>query len=487
MGMAWAKWLAALISLLVSTLTFSRAQGVASPVATRRSSPPVAVSHRSPTSAFPPAADVPAGPPSSPYGGRAGQARKASSAPKSAGSSGHSAPTGVARQPAQGGSDAKDVGGGSPAASASSRKGSGSGAPALLAGFSVAEVKAEARWIRSVQFSDGSITEAPYPSWSPSVRIDPYLANYAALGLVRAAAVTHSTVDLSAARRWLAWYQRHEQPGTGYVADYQLSTASGSRPVSLGHEDSTDAYAGTFLLAAGAYAEVAGASRAAALLPGVVGALRAIRSTQDFDGLTWALPSYHMAYLMDVSEAYGGLEGAADFGRVVGDTSLVAQATSAASQMASGVQDVLWNEAEGDFDWAANRSGKARVDWSVFYPDGMEEAWAVGFGLATPGEAASVVAGLDAHDAVWTEPFAKALYRGATASDISSQPVGWWPIVAWALEDAGQHARADHELERFVATGQAKGWPWTFTTANMGQLIVAETGGLGAGLVASLG
>jgi len=479
--MAWVRWLVSLLSVLLSAFTVARAQGVANPVVPRRPSPLVAASPSAPTSAAPPVAGVPAGPSTSPPAGGTGHVRSTTTTTTTTattspgGSAGSSADAGSA-----GGSGNGSATHGAPSSAASSDAPS---LPSLLPGFSVAEVRSEARWIRSVQFPDGSITEAPYPSWSPSVRIDPYLANYAALGLVRAAEVTKSSADLAAARSWLLWYQRHEEAGTGYVADYQLQTAAGARPVSLGHEDSTDAYAGTFLLAAGAYAEVAGPAGASALEPGVQGALSAIESTQDLDGLTWALPSYHMAYLMDVSEAYGGLFGAVDFARVIGDPALATQATKAARAMAGGVQGLLWNPAAGSFDWAANRTGKATVDWSVFYPDGMEEAWAVGFGLATPSEAASVIAQIDAHDQAWTEPFADALYRGATASDISSEPVGWWPVVAWALEDAGAVSRADSELQTFVATGQAHHWPWTFTTANMGQLIVAETGGLGSGLV----
>ena len=109
----------------------------------------------------------------------------------------------------------------------------GATAPALVPVMqaTVDHVRGDALWILGSQRDDGSIALVPGGT------IRPYMANYAAMGLAAAAVRTGETVYAGGAWQWLQWYAAHED-SNGYVTDED------------GTMDSTDAYAGTFLLAA---------------------------------------------------------------------------------------------------------------------------------------------------------------------------------------------------------------------------------------------
>lgn len=336
-----------------------------------------------------------------------------------------------------------------------------------------ATIVAQADWILSSQMADGAIASGPVPSWSPTVHVFPYLANYGAIGLARATAVTGDPSYAAGAWRWLQWYGAHEQPGTGYVEDTQIANTPQETATPLGTEDSTDAYAGTFLLAA--YdTEVADPNPGAlhALGPAIAGAVAAIRSTQQPDGLTWAQPTYKAAYLMDESESYAGLQAARALQTELGNTAAASVAASAAASMAAGVAS-LWRPADDGFAWAAFPSGATTaVNWSYLYPDAMEQAWPVAFGLTTAQQSATVLGALTAHAPQWDEPNASKSMRGTSGQT----PVGFWPLVSWAFEQAGQTAAAQQAAASIWQAAQPHlGWP--FTVADAGELIVAESGG----------
>lgn len=333
-------------------------------------------------------------------------------------------------------------------------------------------IEQQASWITSAQLADGAIGADPPAPWTTTLFVNPYVANYAAMGLARATAVTGDLSYAQAAWRWLAWYASQEQPGTGYVANADVSV-SGSEPVtSTTPEDSTDAYAGTFLLAAYDTEQVDPDPTAlAGLEAGLAGAVQAITSTQQSSGLTWALPSYHAAYLMDQSETYAGLEAASSLGAQLGDSALSAQASSAASAMDAGIQG-LWSQSAGSFAWAAFPDGVTTpANWANLYPDAMEEVWPVAFGAATGAQASSVLGDLATDEPSWDQPTASATYAGA-----GLQSVGYWVPGAWALEVDGQVAAGEAAAASiWQAAQQAEHWP--FTVADAGQLIVAESGG----------
>src|SRR5690348_5071727 len=113
--------------------------------------------------------------------------------------------------------------------------------------------------------------------------LSPYIGNYAAIGLAEARKQTGVTAYSDAAWAWLSWYAAH-QGANGFVTDYDVD-ATGVE-TSTGDEDSTDAYAGTFLSAVrAAYTVDPSISQLRALQTSITAAVDAIEATQDVDGL----------------------------------------------------------------------------------------------------------------------------------------------------------------------------------------------------------
>lgn len=344
-------------------------------------------------------------------------------------------------------------------------------APAALASpagarADVALIRDDAGWIRQAQLPDGAIE--PVPGFG---RILPYVASYAALGLARAASYLHDRADADAAWRWLTWYQAH-QDAAGFVTDYEVA---GGTETSTQTYDSTDAYAGMFLAAAGsAWQADPDQSRLKSLARGITQAVAAIEATQTADGLTWATPGYHTKLLMDNAEAYGGLRSAVTLAAALGESALATRATTDARRIAAGVAS-LWNPHSGGFDWAtgAGRTSSA-PSWTVLYPDAMENVWAIAYGLATPAQAASILSHLGRAQPWWTDPDQSASI--GTGSDVSQQPVGYWPVGGWALILTGQKSQA-LSAAAIIGTGAAaQQRTWPFTTADAGELIALQSG-----------
>jgi len=72
--------------------------------------------------------------------------------------------------------------------------------PGGSAATDLAAVPADADWVLSGQCPDGAIANHP-----PDGTVQPYLANFAALGLLRAATVTGDVRYSAAAWHWLSW------------------------------------------------------------------------------------------------------------------------------------------------------------------------------------------------------------------------------------------------------------------------------------------
>ncbi len=334
------------------------------------------------------------------------------------------------------------------------------------AGADVTLIRDDAGWIRQAQLPDGAIE--PLPGFG---RILPYVASYAALGLARAASELHDHADADAAWRWLSWYQAH-QDAAGFVTDYEVT---GGTETSTQTYDSTDAYAGMFLAAAGSVWQAdPDQSRLKGLARGIAKAVAAVEATQTADGLTWATPGYHTKLLMDNAEAYGGLRSAVTLATALGDSALATRAAADARRVAAGVAS-LWNPHSGGFDWAAG-AGKtsSAPSWTVLYPDAMENVWAIAYGLATPAQAASILSHLGRTQPWWTEPDQSASI--GTDGHVSQQPVGYWPVGGWALNLTGQRSQA-LSAAAIIGTGAAaERRTWPFTTADAGELIAVRSG-----------
>src|SRR5579875_1090656 len=337
--------------------------------------------------------------------------------------------------------------------------------PAGAASYAVpaSVIADDAAWILQGQRPDGAI------AWYiDNQRISPYLANYAAIGLAEATRVTGDRRYADAAWSWLVWYAGHED-ANGFVTNYTVDAAGIEN--STGDEDSTDAYAGTFLAAVRAVFRVEpDVGRLAALHAGIQGAVRAILATQDADGLTFAKPGWPVKYLMDQAEAYRGLVSAAELGLVLGDGVLVWRALSAAARLAVGVGS-LWNSATMSYDWAVDAAGQRTVtNWAQLYPDAMEQAWLASTTAISPNRARILVDQLGATESQWSQPTAGAQIDGAPGT------VGYWPQAGWALLRLGRWDAAQAAAASIRAAALATGRAWPFTTGVAGQLIVLEAG-----------
>jgi hypothetical protein len=327
----------------------------------------------------------------------------------------------------------------------------------------VGDIASDADWLLQGQLPDGAI------AWYiDRGHISPYLANYAAIGLAEARMQTGTIAYSDAAWSWLHWYAAH-QDASGFVTDYNVD-AFGTE-TSTGDEDSTDAYAGTYLSAARAtYIADADIAQLASLHESLAAAVSAIEATQDVDGLTWAKPAWHVKYLMDQTETYNGLVSAADLAAALSDDALRTRATDDAARMRAGIGS-LWDAPTGAYDWAKNDGGVVNTtDWAVLYPDAMEQAWVAGSSAVAKSRARDLVDTLQQTQPQWSSPNASADINGSVGT------VGYWPVAGWALLHVGRTGQAASAAAsiRSAAVGNGRGWP--FTTGDAGQLIVLESG-----------
>jgi hypothetical protein len=328
--------------------------------------------------------------------------------------------------------------------------------------ITVANVRADADWLLGAQMPDGAIGH-----YVDRVKIWPYLGNEAALGLARATEVTGDTKYVGAAWRWLQWYQAH-QDAAGFVTDYNVV---GGVETSTGDMDSTDAYAGTFLLAARKAWRASGSTATLGTLrQGVAKAVAAIEATQDVDGMTWAKPAWHVKYLMDQAETYAGLRAATDLAAALGDRTLAQQASGDANRMAAGVAG-LWNGPSGAYDWAVHSTGaRQATNWTLLYSDSLQQAWAVTYGLSTGTQAQGVITRFTTSQPKWANPTATALNTAGTG------PVGYWPAAGLALQRTGQTAQAAVAATSIRDAALAAGRAWPFDSGVAGMQLLLESG-----------
>jgi hypothetical protein len=335
-----------------------------------------------------------------------------------------------------------------------------------------AEVVNEAQWIMSAQLGDGAI--AAWPD-RPVLRIVwPYLANSAASGLVRATELTGNPVYAASAWSYLRWYASAEDPATGYVTDQVIE--NGTTPVPNGHMDSTDAYAGTFLAAAwNAWYVTHDRANLLAIAPGIAGAIKAIASTQQSDGLTWATPAWHVKYLMDNAEALGGLRAAAALEGVLQDPTLEARAASMAAAMQTGISS-LWDSGTSAFDWARQADGwQHPTSWTNLYPDALEQVSAVQWGAVQGPRAAGIMSAFAYHHPSWDAPAATDDYLNG--STVQAQPVGYWAGAAVGFEKIGQVATGESGAALILAGAAVAKDAWPFTVGDAGNLIISLSNG----------
>jgi hypothetical protein len=316
----------------------------------------------------------------------------------------------------------------------------------------VGDPRDEANWIMGARLPDGSIA-----SHEDRTFVNPYLGAFGAVGLAAATTATGDAAYADAAWRFAEWYAAH-MDADGYITDYRVD---GAAIVSTGDADSTDAYAGLFLLAVeAAHTAAPDRVRLGALAPALRSAVSAIRSTQRADGLTGAKPGWMVAYLMNEAEAFAGLRAASLLAASTGDRVLATDAAAAAARIQRGV-DRLWNPRSGAFDWAVHPDGARQpTSWEQLYPDALSQVWAVRFGLVTGPRARAVLTRFQQSHPNAHDPNALDLVDGATA------PTGYWPGAGLALGLIDPGARERYRggtVAAATATGRA--WPYSVQTA----------------------
>jgi len=288
----------------------------------------------------------------------------------------------------------------------------------------------------------------------------PYEGNYAAWGLADYSKATGDLSRVHVAWRWLYWFAAHMRPDFDYAVCQYKRAGDGSwqiEPSGNGTDpcdtDSTDATAGLFMSAALAAYQVDPRryrQRLARLHGAIANAIHTIDATMSPDGLTSATPSWPVEYLMDNAEAYGGLRATVQLGKALGDTALSQHALDDARRERQGMNTVLWNGANQSYDWAKHLDHDREsvpCRWDILYPDAVEEAWAVAYGVPTTRAVKTHLMDMfwnPGNHGDWKDPNGEDWYYDASACPNSTckQPVGYWPLVGLAFIKAGNMAEA---------------------------------------------
>ncbi len=244
----------------------------------------------------------------------------------------------------------------------------------------------EAEHIRKSATKDGAINMVPILEPGQDAYIIPYFAAYASIGLDVAALLTKER-DLSRAFEYLDlsenfydWYSAHMNPD-GSMYDY--TEGSVEAPKATGDADSEDAYAGVFLHGVYVhYSVVRTVDQARAdeflmrMEPFCRKAANLVIGLQYPDGLTIAMRTYRIQFLMDNLEAYEGLKALRKLG--------ISGFDGNAEKIAAGINGYLWLE-EGYFAWERDpEDGALSTGWDEWYPDKMANTWAIYFDFIEP-------------------------------------------------------------------------------------------------------
>jgi len=238
-------------------------------------------------------------------------------------------------------------------------------------GSVVTEVRYLVTQIQSAQQPDGSIVVGPTTAGFNN-KVDPYAANYAALGLLRAYQVTHDRADLVAADQWLAWYQSHM--GTDGVVNDCLGFYPNC--IDTGSQDSVDSYASTYLLASLKDYTLRGSqaakrSNVLATYKFVQLANKALDSVYEQDGTTIAKPSYPVRFTMDNAETYNGLVASVRWAVAAGDPVQASLSQHLAARNMYALRNRFNAPSVGYAANAVDPNGSLELSLSSWYPDAL--------------------------------------------------------------------------------------------------------------------
>jgi hypothetical protein len=246
------------------------------------------------------------------------------------------------------------------------------------------------------------------------------------------------------------------------VYDYRYANGV---ETSLRKADSVDSYAATFFTLARALDETGDpASRAyvRSIRPQLeeMGAMLLSPKELQRDGMTIALPSYPIAYLMDNGEVYRGFSDLASLERAeFHDAARARTYDVAAAGVARGIS-TLWSAANGTYDSSRQEPHGPSVPsrWTTWYPDATAQLFPILQGVVDP-ESARATALWAAFNAAW--PQWDRLHNG--------DPGGYpWALVSTAATLAGDDARAEVYVRSVRERYASRGFPYPWYDAEGG-------------------
>lgn len=225
--------------------------------------------------------------------------------------------------------------------------------------------------IAAAQAEDGAIL---MPGGGSERLCQPYFANLAVLGLMHGAPPARRSQAQDVAKKWLRWYAAHLNADA--TMDDHTGTPGALKPT--GKYDSSDAYAGTFLSAFGAYMDRTGDGVLfQELFPAAKRIAAASRLTLQKSGLTHARPDYPVAYLMDNVEVWHGLDAYARLCETLGKKAEAKESRLQADALFDAIDRWMWQPQEGVYAWAIHPSGKREAGLDKWYPCQMANLMAV--------------------------------------------------------------------------------------------------------------
>lgn len=209
--------------------------------------------------------------------------------------------------------------------------------------------------------------------------ISPYMINLMAISLVE-------NGNLDGIKDYIKWYLDHlnypDSYGlTGTMYDYIIT--NGGVETSTYSYDSADSYAATFLYLTAQYWKATGDLKFIKQnLKKFKDVAYVIAYLQDRDGLVRAVPWLNTKYLMDNSEAFGGLMAFSDLLSILSDKDAYYYG-AISSSIKNAINNELYNPGLENFYWAKDDSILFTSVWQIFYPDAFAQLFPIYYHIAT--------------------------------------------------------------------------------------------------------
>lgn len=287
------------------------------------------------------------------------------------------------------------------------------------------------------QAPDGALVQGSVTA--RRARVVPYFANLGALGLVAAGRATGDARCPEAARRWVHWYETHQNPD-GTICDY---VRTNDQWQATGACDATDAYAATLLEVCAALQRAApDAAWLRQRRPVLERAVAALRLTLQPNGLTCARPGWPVMYTMDNIEVWRGLNAGAEMAGALGDVAWQRELAERAARTGQALGRELFDEARQVYRVGVQTNGASMKDKGDWYPWVMANLMAVAELPSAPRQRGLFEKLQREHAAMMSSEL-----RTAEAWD----RLIWWGYAARGVGDARLHAAIVERLRTAAA------------------------------------